>query len=127
MKSIILLFIFFLFVHLGNAQENQANQVKIGDQLIIGEPAGILYQNINVPRKNFIIKKGGIPNMSTLKNSVVTVTKISHSDNPTITFKKSNGRKFFRAYRSLTAELNGAIDSGEMTVYHHQKKGTPVN
>ncbi|TXN38051.1 hypothetical protein FVB32_07090 [Flagellimonas hymeniacidonis] len=124
MKPIIVLFAFFLFAFLGNAQENQ---VKIGDQLIIGEPAGTLYQSINVPRKNFIIKKGGIPNMSTLKNSVVTVTKISHSDNPTITFKKSNGRKFFKAYRSLTAELNGAIDSGEMTVYHHQKKGTPIN
>ncbi len=127
MKPIIVLFAFFLFAFLGNAQENHANQVKIGDQLIIGEPAGVLYQSINVPRKNFIIKKGGIPNMSALENSVVTITKISHSDNPIITFKKSNGRKFFRAYRTLTAELNGAIDSGEMTVYLHQKKGTPVN
>nr|WP_299072479.1 hypothetical protein [uncultured Allomuricauda sp.] len=116
MKPILFLVIFYFLIGTINAQNHQ-DSVKIGDELIIGEPSGILYQNINVPRKNFIIKRGGIPNISTLENSVVTVTKISHSDNPTITFKKSDGRKFFRAYRTLTAELNGAISTGEMALY----------
>ncbi|PWL40197.1 hypothetical protein DKG77_05070 [Flagellimonas aquimarina] len=84
---------------------------------MIVKPASLSYQSINVPRKNFIIKRGGIPNVSTLNNSIVTITKISGKDNPMITFKRSNGKKFFKAYRTLTAELNTAINIGEMEVY----------
>lgn len=127
MKSIIILFTISLFAYSLNAQENYAESVKVGDQLIIAEPAGISYLNINVPRKNFIIKRGGIPNISTLKNSIVTITKISSNDNPLITFKRSDGKKFFKAYRTLTAELNRAISSGEMKLPDHLKKETLVN
>ncbi|KQC30939.1 hypothetical protein [Flagellimonas eckloniae] len=116
MKPFLFLVIFSLLIGSINAQNHQ-DLVKIGDELVIGKPSGVIYKNINVTRKNFIIKRGGIANISTLENSVVTVTKISHSDNPIITFKKSNGRKFFRVYKTLTAELNGAINTGEMALY----------
>lgn len=125
MKSIILLLTFSLFAYSMNAQENHASSTKVGDQFVIGEPIGVSYENINVPRKNFIIKRGGIPNMSTLKNSVVTITKISENNNSAITFKSSDGKKFFKAYRTLTADLNSAINSGEMRLY--QKKEMFVN
>lgn len=125
MKSIILLLTFSLFAYSMNAQENYASSAKVGDQLVIGDPISVSYENINVPRKNFIIKRGGIPNMSTLKKSIVTITKISESNNPVITFKRSDGKKFFKAYRTLTANLNSAINSGEMMPY--QKKEMLVN
>lgn len=127
MKSIILLLMFSLFASNLNAQENYIDLTKVGDKFVIGEPTGISYKNINVPRKNFIIKRGGIPNISTLKNSVVTITKISSNDNPIITFERSDGKKFFKAYRTLTANLNSAISSGELKLYVHQKKQTLVN
>lgn len=127
MKSILFLLMFSLFANGLNAQENHTDLVKVGDQLVIGEPTGVSYQNINVPRKNFIIKRGGIPNMSTLKSSIVTITKISSSGNPTITFKRSNGKKFFKAYRTLTADLKTAISSGEMRLNDHQKKEALIN
>ncbi|UII78124.1 hypothetical protein [Flagellimonas sp. CMM7] len=125
MKSIILLLTFSLFAYIMNAQENYASSAKVGDQLVIGDPISVSYKNINVPRKNFIIKRGGIPNMSTLKKSIVTITKISESNNPVITFKRSDGKKFFKAYSTLTANLNSAINSGEMMPY--QKKEMLVN
>lgn len=127
MKSAIFLLTISLFAFSLNAQENHANLIKVGDQLIIAEPAGKSYLHINVPRKNFIIKRGGIANMSTLENSIVTITKISGNDNALITFKKSDGKKFFKAYRTLTAELNRAIGSGEMKLPDHLKKETLVN
>lgn len=127
MKSILFLLMFSLFAHGLNAQENHTDLVKVGDQLVIGEPTGVSYQNINVPRKNFIIKRGGIPNMSTLKSSIVTITKISSSGNPIITFKRSDGKKFFKAYRTLTADLKTAISSGEMRLNDHQKKEALIN
>lgn len=127
MKSILFLLMFSLFANGLNAQENHTDLVKVGDQLVIGEPTGVSYQNINVPRKNFIIKRGGIPNMSTLKSSIVTITKISSSGNPVITFKRSDGKKFFKAYRTLTADLKTAISSGEMRLNDHQKKEALIN
>ncbi|WP_396591469.1 hypothetical protein [Allomuricauda sp. R78024] len=127
MKSILFLLMFSLFANGLNAQENHTDLVKVGDQLVIGEPTGVSYQNINVPRKNFIIKRGGIPNMSTLKSSIVTITKISSSGNPIITFKRSDGKKFFKAYRTLTADLKTAIGSGEMRLNDHQKKEALIN
>lgn len=104
------------------AQEDFSDLVKIGDQLTISAPSSKTYKFIDVPRKNFIIKRGGIANMGSLKNLKVTVTKISYADNTKITFKRSDGRKFFKAYRTLKANLNGAINSGELEIGTDTKK-----
>jgi len=104
------------------AQEDFSSLIKIRDPLIISEPSSSSYKFIDVPRKNFIIKRGGIANIGSLHNVNVTVTKIRKGDKPRITFKKSDNRKFFKAYRTLKADLNGAIKSGELKIPTKSKK-----
>lgn len=119
--------IFFLFVSLCAtigmyAQEDFSNLVKIGDQLTISGPSSSSYKFIDVPRKNFIIKRGGLANIGSLQNVKVTITKISYGKNTVIRFKKSSGGKFFAAYRTLTANLNGAMNSGELEIRNSSTK-----
>lgn len=122
-KPILFLVAFALSVYsLTAQQENYADLVEIGDELVIDAPSASSYQHINVPRKNFIIKRGGIPDMKTLKSSVVTITKISDDESPVITFKKANGKKFFRVYKTLTADLNAAVASGEIQIRERGNK-----
>lgn len=126
MRTIIFLLVIMFSVPSITAQENYVDLVQVGDQLTLAEPSGSTYQHIDVPRKNFIIKRGGIANMATLKNSVITVTEISNDSNPVITFKRTNGKKFFRVYRTMTADLNGAIASGELKFPTSSKEGSIV-
>ena len=107
------------------AQERYDDLVKVGDELIIGSPSKTNYQFIEVPRKNFIIKRGGIANMNSLRNDKVTVTKMTfdRSSNPIVVLKKSNGAKFFNALRTLKADLNGAISNGELQLKNSSKSG----
>lgn len=119
--------IFFLFVSLCAtigmyAQEDFSNLVKIGDQLTISGPSSSSYKFIDVPRKNFIIKRGGLANIGSLQNVKVTITKISYGKNTVIRFKKSSGGKFFASYRTLTADLNGAMNSGELEIRNSSTK-----
>lgn len=98
------------------AQEKYDDLVKVGDELIIGKPSKADYQFIDIPRKNFIIKRGGIAKISSLLNNKVIVTKMTFdkNSNAIVVLKKSNGAKFFNAYRTLKADLNGAISNGEL-------------
>ena len=127
MKKSILFFaaLCFTFHSAITAQERFDDLVKVGDELIIGSPSNGDYEFIDTPRKNFIIKKGGIANMGDLVNNKVTVTKMTFDkDNePVITLKKSNGSKFFNAYRTLKADLNGAITNGELRFKDASKSG----
>lgn len=112
----ILFVLFGLVAGMLSAQEKFDDLVTIGDTLFIGEPSSNSYEYIDVPRKNFIIKKGGIANISSIENNTVTITDIekSKSGETIVTFKKADGNKFFKAYRKLSANLNGAINSGEL-------------
>ena len=122
MKRILLLMIALCATYGLQGQENFSALVKVGDKLVIAEPSSHSYQHIAIPRKNFIIKRGGIANMASIENAVVTITKITAEENPEITFKRSNGKKFFRVYKTLTADLNNAINSGELKIRTNGKK-----
>ena len=116
-KSFLLFSAFCLSLSFSSfAQEKYDDLVSIGDELIIGTPSKSNYQYIAVPRKNFIIKKGGIANISSIQNNRVIVSKLTYGkdNNPTVVLKKSNGNKFFNAYRTLKADLNKAIANGEL-------------
>lgn len=124
MRKLIFLLIAMFALSGLNAQEDFSDSVAIGDELIISNPSSNDYKFIDVPRKNFIIKRGGIANISSLDNVVVRVTQITEGESPTITFEKANGRKFFRVYRTLKADLNGAINSGELKFPQSDGKGS---
>lgn len=116
-------FLIFALICLGliqgiNAQETPAADLKVGDELIIGPPVANNYKYIAVPRKNIIIKKGGIANLSSIKDNKVTISKITYSkaNKAVVVLKKADGNKFFNACRSLKANLNAALTYGELKI-----------
>lgn len=119
----ILFVLFGLLAGIVSAQEKFDDMVTVGDTLYIGEPSQNTYEYIDIPRKNFIIKKGGIANISSINNTTVTITNIkkSKSGETIVTFKKADGNKFFKAYRKLSANLNGAINAGELNFPNNEE------
>ncbi|MGW9684236.1 hypothetical protein [Flagellimonas sp. 2504JD1-5] len=107
-----------------SGQKNQMDVVAVGDELILGSPTGNRYTHVKVPRKNFIIKRGGLPNMASLKNTAIVVTDVVYGEKTLITFKRTDGRKFFRVYKTLSANLEGGIDSGELIIPQYREEST---
>ena len=113
-----LIFVIFLFLVSAVVSTGYAQEIKIGDELTIEKPSGSEYQHIYFPRKNFIIKRGGTPDLKTVKNVVVVVTDIEYGSNneSIITIKRKDGRRFFFALRHVKANFEGAIETGELQV-----------
>lgn len=101
------------FVGALNAQAQES--VNIGDELIIASPVSDNYKYIDVPRKNFIIKRGGIANLKSLEDRKTIVKEINTvGDEVVVTLVPANGGKFFNVYRELKANLRDALDNGEL-------------
>ena len=114
MKAILLSLIVFSWFTLFTP-ENELQEVKVNDVLIIQEPSGADFKHIHFPRKNFIIKRGGIANLKSLKGTKVVVDDISYKDGVTlITISRMDGRKFFRAFPTVTAKFESALEAGEL-------------
>lgn len=101
------------------AQQNNttaSNDIAVGDVLQIGEPVVSQYKHIDFPRANFIIKSGGIADFKTVKGNHVVVTAISENakGETKVTLKRKDGRKFFRNYATVNADLAGALNDGEL-------------
>lgn len=122
MKSIYFLLAVLFSACSLHAQKNHVDVVQIGDQLTLGKPSGASYTQVLVPRKNFIIKRGALPNINALENTKVTITDISDGKNPQITFKKSDGTKFFRFYKTMKANFNQALASGELRISNNKEE-----
>nr|WP_298793401.1 hypothetical protein [uncultured Allomuricauda sp.] len=116
MKSIYFFLALLLSLSNLHSQEKQMDDVRIGDELTLGEPSNASYTHILVPRKNFIIKRGGIPNLKALKHTKVTITNITYGKKTQVTFKKSDGTKFFRFYKTMKADFNQAVAAGELKI-----------
>ena len=124
-SKILFLFLAGLLVTGAYAQEETYDSVvKTGTELIIAPTSNGTYQFIKVPRKNFIIKRGGIADYGSLANNKVEVTKIKkdRADRTIITFKRSDNSKFFNVYKTLSADLNKAISEGELRLVSTAKK-----
>ena len=114
MKQVLFILIGLFAFTTVEAQKNLIDQVEVGDVLILGKPSSAHYKFVDVPRKNFIIKRGGIANISALNNQNIIITDVWHGKNPKVTFKRADGKKFFRTYKTLTANLDKAVASGEL-------------
>ena len=113
MKKVLLFVVFAFFaISFGQAQD-----VQVGDIYVIEEPSGIDYKHVMFPKRNLIIKRGGIPDMDMVKNLEVEVVGVTYTmDNKTlVTLKRTDGRRFFKALFSVKAELEGALQSGELS------------
>lgn len=111
MKTVIsMLCLFFV------ALSVNANDIKVGSVLIISNPSSTIYKHIDVPKKNFIIKKGGIADYSSLINEKVVVSDLTKKENGDIhvVLKKHNGKRFFNTHTILKANLSKALQAKEL-------------
>lgn len=94
----------------------QAQETKIGDQFIIGTPVHHSYAHIRFPRKNFIIKRGGIADIKQVSGVAVIVEAISYdgNGNTMVRLIRKDDGKFFRSYGHVNAALEKAIKKGEL-------------
>ena len=111
MKHLILIVFAFMSIGLVSAQD-----VVKEDLLIIGEPSGSRYLHIDFPRKNIIIKRGGIASFKSVIGEEVIVESTSKNKRGStmVTLRRKDGIKFFRHYRTVKANLDKALASAEL-------------
>lgn len=113
MKKLVIIAITALILPLSGALAQQA-PVDEGDVLAIVKPEGD-FEHLKVPRKNIIIKQGGIANIHSLDGDLVVVEEVQQlGDQHKVVIKRKDGRRFFRRYRTLTAYWPEALESGEL-------------
>lgn len=115
MKAILLSIVLIGWFNFMQPEPN-LQEVQVNDVLVIQQPTGPDFKHIHFPRKNFIIKRGGIANMKQLAGKKVVVDAISYKDDGStlITLRRQDGKKFFRAFPTVKASLENALDSGEL-------------
>lgn len=119
MKAILFTVILALGTLNIQAQGNcETPKVKTGDILKLSGATNTQFEHINFPKKNFIIKKGGIVNYKKLNNKEVEVTDIEVVEGciSKIDVKLADGSKFFNAVEVVSINLEGALSSGEVTL-----------
>ena len=107
----------FFSISMLNAQEDTTtDQVKVGDVFVIGNLDTNSYKHIDFPRKNFIIKQGGVVNYSQIKGERVVITSIKEKkDGSTIAkIKRKDGGRFFGSHTYVSTDIDEAIRSGEL-------------
>ncbi len=94
----------------------QAQDVQIGQELTIETPSDHEYRFIYFPRKNFIIKQGGIADLKMVRNLKVIVTDLEYREGTKtlVTLKRKDGGRFFNALFSVKADLDRALNAGEL-------------
>ncbi|UAM99816.1 hypothetical protein K8354_08460 [Polaribacter litorisediminis] len=114
-KYLITTVIAFITIFSVTAQESNGT-LKIGDLLEIVKPSGNEFKHINFPKKNFIIKRGGIASNKLVKGEKVVVTKITKEKNggTIISIKQEDGGRFYNAIPSVTVNFEDALKSGEI-------------
>jgi len=117
MKKIIAVLTVFCSISMAQATNNPIyDDIEVGSELVIGVPSANSYEHIKVPRMNFIIKKGGIPNYKTLFESKVVVSDMKEMPDgrKVVHLKRKNGKRFFNSHSYIKAELKEAITSEEL-------------
>ena len=117
MKTVLAALYFFCGVTLLQASTTtEIDDLEVGSVLMIGSPSANLYEHIELPRMNFIIKKGGIPNYKTLFQSKVVVSKmqVMPDGSKVVHLKRHNGKRFFNSHSYIKAKLKEAIDTEEL-------------
>ena len=98
------------------AQQKQQVSIEKGTILTINEPVSDHYRYVLFPRKNIIIKRGGIADMKSVYGKKVEVVDYSYSPNgdTRVTLQRTDGKKFFRNFKTVDAYLEDALNSGEL-------------
>jgi len=95
---------------------NLAHLVSKGDIIEIGKPSTSTYKYINLPRPNFLIKRGGIASFNKLIGQKIDISEIKTTKDCKIEVlvKRQDGRKFFNTLKTITIDLDKAVEAGEI-------------
>ena len=117
MRKIVFCMLFAFTGYLVQAQQKQQVNIQKGVVLTIESPSASDYQHVQFPRKNFIIKRGGIADMKTVLGKKVEIIDYVYTSNGSteVTLKRVDGKRFFRKFPTITARLEDAIRSGELS------------
>lgn len=109
--------VFLLSIGFLQAQENN-EIIKKGTVLALGPTNASGYKHIHFPRKNFIIKHGAIANFNGLmgKNLVVYRIETNKFGMTNAVLKRKDGLKFFRFYPTVSADVDKALEKGELRI-----------
>lgn len=109
-----LYFLVFLFVGSMTTVLGQTQTVREGDVFQI-RASGLEFQHVHFPRKNFIIKRGGIADMKQVHGKLVVVERIEDSPKGKVAvLARQDGGKFFRRFSTVKARWPEAISTGEL-------------
>ncbi|MBT8293436.1 MAG: hypothetical protein HKP39_01345 [Eudoraea sp.] len=94
----------------------EPQEVQVGDIFKIGDSEAPRYEHIKFPRPNFIIKRGGVANYKGLPGNKVVVTSVEEKMDGTllVKIKKADGGRFFGSHWEVSADLKGALETGEL-------------
>lgn len=116
-KAALLILGLFLALQLNAQQEGGTHAV--GDLMLIKAPSSGSYEHLYFPRKNIIIKRGGIANFKSVVGTRVVISKILKDENGVtdVILKRADGRKFFSYLPNVKANLKKALSHGELVPY----------
>ena len=95
---------------------NIDNNPEIGDRLLIQSPENTTYTAVNMPKLNFVVKKGGVANYKSVQNTLVEVVKISQNKEGEniVTLQREDGAKILGLKKSVSANYDQALQIGEL-------------
>ncbi|WPY98643.1 hypothetical protein [Christiangramia sp. OXR-203] len=95
---------------------NIDNNPEIGDRLLIQSPENTTYTALNMPKLNFVVKKGGVANYKSVQNTLVEVVKISQNKEGEniVTLQRVDGAKILGLKKSVSANYDQALQLGEL-------------
>ncbi|NHN25420.1 dihydroorotase [Flavobacterium jejuense] len=106
----------FLFFFINSFSQEVDVSTFINKTYIIQSVPNGNYQYISFPKPNFIKKRGGFANYDDLVGKKVTIFKIvkEKKSGTVVSIKLEDGNKFFGVYPSIDANLQKAIEKGEL-------------
>ncbi|WP_282143493.1 hypothetical protein [Cellulophaga baltica] len=118
MKSL-LTFIFMAMCTIGGHSQETATHLEEGTVVILASPNGENYKHIDFPKKNIIMKKGAIADFNNLVGTKLVIKdyKATNDHNQVASLMRQDGKPFFRFFSSVDANIERAIESGELKVY----------
>ena len=110
---------FLMICGLVSYQVNATNidtNPEIGDRLLIQSPENTTYTAVNMPKLNFVVKKGGVANYKSVQNTLVEVVKISQNKEGEniVTLQRVDGAKILGLKKSVSANYDKALQLGEL-------------
>ncbi|MFV8280697.1 hypothetical protein ACNKXS_04100 [Christiangramia marina] len=110
---------FLMICGLVSYQVNATNidtNPEIGDRLLIQSPENTTYTAVNMPKLNFVVKKGGVANYKSVQNTLVEVVKISQNKKgeSMVTLQRVDSAKILGLKKSVSANYDKALQLGEL-------------